>query len=118
MLSDRTTYAPLLLMESDSKPGHYSLLLTDSHAGAVMDVFAAHDREPSGYGWADVALGVMRAEAPDLEGRLSMDPEAGMFCAYGTDLDALKALAGKLHGLFHDHAALSKAVAAAPYEND
>ncbi|MFN3200407.1 MAG: Imm51 family immunity protein [Bradymonadia bacterium] len=118
MLRDDTTYTPLLLVESDSTPGHYSLLLTDSQVGPVEEVFRSNGREPGGYGWADVALGALREHQPDLESRLSMDPEAGMFCAYGTDLDALKALGALLHGLFHDHTALAEAVKSAPYEYD
>ena len=115
---DRTTWAPFLLFEHDDT-GKYSLLLTDAHMGGeVGAVFEANGREGGGYGWADVALQQLRAHAPEVEARLGLDPEAGMFCAYGTDLPALQTLAGLLHGLLADHAVLGRAVAAAPWEND
>ncbi len=118
MFDDRTSYAPLVLFEYDHKPGHYCLMLTDNHMVDVLDVFEANGREANGYGWADVALGVIRAEAPELEARMGMDPEAGMYVAYGEDLDALKALGALLHGAFHDHARLAALVKQAPWEYD
>ena len=49
---------------------------------------------------------------------MGMDPEAGMFVAYGTDLDALKQLGGLLHAAFHDPAVLGPLVKDAPWEYD
>jgi hypothetical protein len=118
MLRDDATYAPLRLFEYDHEPGTYCLMLTDEHAAPVEAVFAAHDREPGGYGWADVAIHWIRTSAPELEDRLGLDPEAGMFVAHGKDLAALQALGAALRDAYHDHTRLDALVAAAPYEYD
>ncbi|MGE0788492.1 MAG: Imm51 family immunity protein [Sandaracinaceae bacterium] len=107
--------APLLLSEIE---GRFVLTLTDDHMIAVNDVFEAHGRYGNGYGWADVAVGLMRADAPELETQMELDPEAGMFVAYGTDREALARLGGMLAIVFHDRDALGVAVVAAPYEWD
>ncbi len=120
MYEENERYAPLQLFEYDHKPGHYCLMLTDNHmvSTELMTVFEENGREPGGYGWADVALGVMRTKQPDLEERLGLDPEAGMMVAYGEDLEALQALAALLHELYHNHELLGECVANAPYEYD
>lgn len=115
---DRTTWEPLILFEFDDG-GRYSLLLTDAHmVGDVADVFEQNGRESNGYAWSDVALQLMRQHAPAIESVVLLDPEAGMFSASGSDLPALQQLAGLLHQVLNDPAALGAAVAAAPWEND
>lgn len=119
MYDERTTWAPLVLFEYDHKPGNYCLMLSDRHmVGAAEAVFTANGREGNGYGWSDVALQAIRTQAPELEQRVSMDPEAGTFVAYGADLPALQELAKLLHQAFHDAAVLGPLVAGAPYEYD
>lgn len=118
LYEERTQWAPFILFEYDHQPGTYCLMLSDAQMGPVEAVFANNGRDIGGYGFSDLALGVMRADKPELEARLGMDPEAGTFCAYGKDLEALQDLATRLHGLFHDHARLGPAVKAAPYEYD
>ena len=116
---DRETYSPLFIFEHENKLGNYSLLLTDQHmVGAIGELFETAGRQSSGYTWADVALQAMRSSSPELEERLSMDPEAGMFCAYGEDLEAIKALGALLHTAYHDRSALAELVRNAPYEYD
>ena len=117
-LDDETSYAPFRLFEYDHAPGKYCLLLPDSRMDPTFEVFETNGREGGGYGWADVALQVMRTRAPELEARLGLDPEAGMFVAYGTDLAALRELGELLRAAFHDHAALAALVRDAPYEYD
>jgi hypothetical protein len=80
--------APKLI---ETSPGKYSLLL---NAGTtdVDRIIEDLGHEPSGYFWAGVARLLVSTEAPALEGRFSYDPEAGMFCAYGTDRGALASL--------------------------
>jgi len=85
MTESRDRYAPFVLFEHDHDPGKYCLMLTDGNMLSHAEAFQRNDREPNGYAWADVALGVIRAHAPSLEGRLEMDPEAGTFVAYGRD---------------------------------
>lgn len=118
MLNDRETYAPLILFEYDDNPGNYCLLLSDNHMVDVMDVFEENGRYGNGYGWADVALCAMRENAPELEERMGIDPEAGMFVAYGEDLEALQKLGELLRDAFHDKAKLAHLAANAPWEYD
>lgn len=118
MLDERTKYAPLILFEYDHEPGKYCLMLSDDHMIEHDELFEANGREPSGYGWADVALQVIRTRAPALEARLGMDPEAGTFVAYGSDLEALQQLGALLHEAFHDPAILGPLVKDAPWEHD
>lgn len=118
MFSDDTTYAPLKLFEYDHKPGNYCLMLSDQHMVSVEEVFAEHGRDPGGYAWADVAVHVMRTTAPELEESVGLDPEAGTFVAYGSDLEALERLGGALHAAYHDPKKLGELVAKAPYEYD
>lgn len=81
---------PLSLIET--KPGHFSLLLNAGET-PVDEVIGELGHEPNGYFWEGIAQLLVRAEAPHLQGRFGYDPEAGMFCAYGTDRGALEELA-------------------------
>jgi hypothetical protein len=117
-MKDDKTYAPLVLFEYDHKPGHYCLMLTDNHMVDVMDVFEENGRYGNGYGWTDVAVAAIRQEAPAIEGKVDFDPEAGMFVAFGEDLDALQQLGRILSGAFADKEQLGPLVASAPYEWD
>ncbi|THV26774.1 Imm51 family immunity protein [Glycomyces paridis] len=75
-------------------PGNYSLLL-NAGTTAVDELVEQLGHEPNGYFWEGVARRLVADGAAELEGRFAYDPEAGMFCAYGTDRAALEAL-GKL----------------------
>lgn len=119
MYEERSAYAPFVLFEYDHKPGNFCLMLSDQHMVDGPDaVFEQNGRYGNGYGWADVALAAMRTQSPALESRLGMDPEAGMFVAYGSDLEALQALAVLLHAALQDPQKLAELVKAAPYEYD
>jgi len=115
---DTTAYAPLILYKNEGDSGGYTLMLSDSEMDPTFDVFEDNGRLGNGYAWADVALQVMRTRDPALEGEIEMDPEAGTFVAYGTNLDALQKLAALLHHAFHNHAVLADLVRSAPYEYD
>ncbi|HEV2375799.1 MAG TPA: Imm51 family immunity protein [Streptosporangiaceae bacterium] len=52
--------------------------------------------------WEGVARHLVDTEAPGLEGRISYDPEAGMFCAYGEDRAALEELAARIGDVAED----------------
>ncbi|MDI1464577.1 Imm51 family immunity protein [Catellatospora sp. KI3] len=86
---------PLKLIETDA--GKYSLLLNAGGTG-VDEVVYELGHEPSGYFWAGVARLIVEHEAPGLAGRFAYDPEAGMFCAYGTDRAALAELGELMSG--------------------
>jgi hypothetical protein len=83
---------PLKLVETT--PGKFSLLL-DAGTTPVDQLVEQLGHEPNGYFWAGVARLLVRTKAPQLDGRFGYDPEAGMFCAYGSDRAALADL-GKL----------------------
>ncbi len=110
--------APFVLFEYDHKPGHHCLMLSDGNMGPADEAFEAAGRDNGGYGWADLALHVMRTQAPELEKRLDLDPEAGTFVAYGEDLPALEELGKRLHAAFHDTETLPTLISGAPYEYD
>ena len=44
----------------------------------------------SGYDWESLAMAFIREKTPDLKDKISFDPEHQMFCAYSSDLDALR----------------------------
>jgi Immunity protein 51 len=98
--------APFRLIETS--PGSFSLLLTEFAPASA--VFAAAGHEGGGYGWESIAREVI--ERDELEGRLGLDPESSMFCAYGSDRAALEALGKRLAALFHDPAALAAMIEA------
>lgn len=97
---------PLTFFEYDHKPGHYCLLLSDDHMVDLLDVFESCGQYGNGYGWAGVARSAIRSRAPELEDRVSFDPEAGMFVAYGEDPAALQSLGALLHAAWHDRTLL------------
>jgi hypothetical protein len=84
---------PLKLVETG--PGQYSLLL-DAGSTPADRVVADLGREPHGYFWDAMAKWLIRTRVPAVEGRVRFDPEGGMFCAYGTDREALTLLGAAL----------------------
>ncbi|MBV1854737.1 Imm51 family immunity protein [Catellatospora tritici] len=101
---------PLKLIETDS--GKYSLLLIAGETG-VDEVIYELGHEPNGYFWAGIAELLVEHEAPDLGERFSYDPEAGMFCARGTDRAALAELGELMSGAATDADRLRALVALA-----
>jgi len=80
---------PLKIVETS--PGKLSLLL-DVGSTKVEAAIAEHGHEGNGYFWEGIAQLLVATEAHALEGRFAYDPEASMFCAYGTDRAALEEL--------------------------
>ena len=107
---ERVAYAPLMIFEHDDKPGYYSLLLTDSHMVDVSGPFEAAGYEGHGYDWNGVAQ--QAAREAGVHGRFSTDPEAGMFAAYGMDLEALQTVAAALQAAHADPVRLAALIAA------
>ncbi|GAA1752852.1 Imm51 family immunity protein [Luedemannella helvata] len=101
------------LIELD--PGKYSLLL-DAGSTQVDDIVADLGHEPNGYFWAGVARRLVATEVQHLDGRFGYDPEAGMFCAYGTDREALAELGGLLDAVASDGERIRAIVAEAEAE--
>lgn len=77
---------PLKLVETD--PGRHSLLL-DAGSTPADRVVAGLGREPHGYFWDAMAHWLIRTRVPAVADRVRFDSEGGMFCAYGTDQEAL-----------------------------
>ena len=100
---------PLQILEHE---GRLSLTLECGNT-AVDDIISELGHEPNGYFWEGVAQLLVETEAPDLEGTFEPDPEAGMFCAYGEDRDALERLGGLLASVANDAARLRGIVALA-----
>lgn len=79
-------------MEQDN--GGKSVIL--SVGNYKTEVFAAREEEGfegNGYDWASLAAVFLEEKMPALAGVVQFDPEAGMFCAYSSDGDALIAFA-------------------------
>lgn len=93
-------------------PGEYTLML---NAGStdVDDVIEELGHEPNGYFWEGIAQLLVSAEAPALEGRFYYSSEGGMFCAVGTDRDALDELAIRMSAVATDAERMRKMVTSA-----
>ncbi|TDB92726.1 hypothetical protein E1091_12650 [Micromonospora fluostatini] len=101
---------PMRLIEPS--PGAYSLLL-DAGTTDVDGVVEELGHEPNGYFWEGVARVLVGTEAPALDGRFAYDPEGSMFCAYGTDRDALAELAGRMSAVATDPERIRQVIALA-----
>jgi hypothetical protein len=73
-------------------------------------VFTAQGCEGGGYDWESAVRGLLVDRGSDLSERVGFDSEAGMFCAYGTDLDALHGIALALESLLADPDLLARAL--------
>ncbi|GLY33587.1 Imm51 family immunity protein [Kineosporia sp. NBRC 101731] len=80
---------PLKLIETS--PGNFSLIMNAGDTPADV-VVGESGHEPNGYFWDGMAKWLVRTQVPEVEGRVKFDPEAGMFCAYGPDREALAVL--------------------------
>jgi hypothetical protein len=95
---------------TETSPGKYSLLLTTFDAAAPA--FSAIGIDGGGYAWEGVARHIITTDDAALANRISFDPEASMFCAYGDDRAGLEDLGKRLSSLFHDVAKLTELVQA------
>jgi len=55
----------------------------------VFDTRADEGFEGGGYDWGSLAQVFLDEKCPDLQMKISFDPEASMFCAYSKDKEAL-----------------------------
>lgn len=107
VVCDAAAMTPLKLIETD--PGKYSLLLNAGET-SVDRLIEELAHEPNGYFWEGVAQLLVQHEAPALDGRFGYDPEAGMFCAYGTDRAALAELGTLMAAVANDPARMRELV--------
>lgn len=77
------------------------------HRGALE----RHGIEGSGYDFSGALRAVLTDEAPETLEAIGFDPEGGMVCVYGTDLDALLVAARHLSRIVADESALDGALA-------
>jgi len=111
-------YAPFELDLADELDDVNTLMLSEKEMLGFMATFEKGGRYGNGYAWADIALQVMREEAPSLEAKVQMDPEAGMWAATSADKAALEQLASLLHTACSTPKRLEELIAAAPFEYD
>jgi hypothetical protein len=108
--TDRTTYAPFILMDDE----YQTLFLTDTHMVSHFHVFEEHQQGwlGNGYDWTSVARVVVRERLGHLQSVLDYDPEAGMFSANGPR-SALEELGKEMLAVYNDkeqlHDLLSRA---------
>lgn len=56
----------------------------------LQEVFDAQDFEGSGYDWEGLAKVFLNEKCSDLKERIHFDSEAGMFCVFSEDIEALQ----------------------------
>ena len=99
---------PLTLI--DLPGGRFSLLLNAGDTPVDARIMEK-GHEPNGYFWEGVAQLLVGWKAKELEGRFDYDPEAGMFCAYGSDKAALEALGSLMAAVANDVAEIDALLA-------
>jgi len=97
---------------SQGASGQWSLTFYDLHTTA--EVFEAQHHLPNGYAWEGVVRVLVSPEALQ---RIAIDSEADMFCAYGTDPDALRQVGQAISDAVADHELLAAAIARATRDN-
>ena len=55
----------------------------------IFDTRANEGFEGNGYDWGSLAAVFIEEKQPELEEAVKLDPEAGMFCAYSSNREAL-----------------------------
>lgn len=92
-----------------------SVILADTDMLPVAHVFeerADEGWQGNGYDWASIARVLLGEDLSDLADTVGLDPEAGMFAAYG-DGEAVMRLAEAMHAAYHDEARLRDLLARA-----
>lgn len=110
--SDRDRYAPFVLMD---RGGYRALRLAEPGMEAKTHLFAERSGEGwcgNGYDRASLAQALVAERLPQLQGRLSFDPQAGMRAVGGARAD-LETLGAALLALYRDDADLRDLLARA-----
>jgi len=70
---------------------HFSVCLNvGDYKSEIFQTREDEGFEGNGYDWASLATVFVEEQKPELTDVVKFDPEAGMFCAYSSDADALK----------------------------
>ncbi|MBC6463419.1 Imm51 family immunity protein [Actinomadura sp. HBU206391] len=98
---DQNALAPFVLIEQETAPGTFELVLYDGDMEEVEDTFHALNAEGHGHGWEGLAQSVVKAQMPEISNHLHFTSEAGTFVVTSNALSALQRLATVLHAAFH-----------------
>jgi hypothetical protein len=112
-MSNAESIGPCKLTEGSS--GQYSLLFYELDTTAA--VFEAQHHLPNGYAWEGVVRVLLAERSPESLDRFNIDSEADMFCAYGTDPEALREVGRAISDAVADHELLAAAIARATRDN-
>jgi hypothetical protein len=107
-MTDDLSLSPFRIDARDD--GEQELVLFDADMEDVEDVFEDLGAEPNGHGWESLAQWLIKAEMPGLADKIWFSSEAGTFVAASSDPAALRRLAERLHGAFHDRALLAQLI--------
>ena len=88
--------------EIDDKISSVSLLLQAGYKDEIFETREDEGFEAGGYGWAALAEVFLNEKMPELKDEINFDPEAGMFCAYSSNIEAMKKFALGLRSMFDD----------------
>jgi hypothetical protein len=95
---------------SAREDGQHESVLYDGDMEDVEDVFDELGAESNGHGWESLARWLIHAEMAGFADTIWFSSEGGTFVAGSSDLTALRRLAERLHGAFHDRALLSRLI--------
>ena len=70
----------------------------------IFDARADEGFEGGGYDWASLALVFINEKMPEIKNDIGFDPEAGMFCVYSKNTDALQKFALGFRAMCDDDA--------------
>lgn len=89
MMSDdfKKEIAPFFWVEYEG--GASACLNVGGYLQELFDTRADEGFEGNGYDWGSLAQIFLSEKCPELQEKIGFDPEAGMFCAYSKDIDAL-----------------------------
>ena len=79
-----------------------SLILSDGYKDEVFQTRADEGFECGGYGWAALAEVFLNEKMPEIREDIKFDPEAGMFCAYSSNMEAIRKFAIGMREMFND----------------
>jgi len=89
--------------ERSGKITSVSFILSDGYKDEVFQTRADDGFECGGYGWAALADVFLSERMPELKEDIEFDPEAGMFCVYSSNIEALKKFALGMREMFDDN---------------
>ncbi|SFE60470.1 SMI1 / KNR4 family (SUKH-1) [Paenibacillus algorifonticola] len=97
---------PFIFIDHDNKS--WSVILNaGTYKQALFDTRAYEGFEGSGYDWSSLAAVFLEEKMPELAQHIHFDPEAGMFCVYSSNREALVKFALAFKAACEDHDLIS-----------